>query len=270
MRSQQQLTHEALLRVFNPRVLGLAVSLTLLLGCSACSKSSSSSPNSVHHLEEDSHRRAVAIAEHVVAACGGRAAWASTRCIGWTDRLGLRHLWDRQTSDYRCDYPDMVVCMNLEGVEGFADRKSIDDPRIAPGSDEDKAIVERTRKLCQRESALFLLPISLMGGDMALECLEDEVLASGEVVDVISASDQSKSERTYRKFKLWVSRDTGLVKKWLCYRQVDDSQPIAGGEWSGWETHRGVLFSTRRGDGLTFTDIEVLADPPAGLTASGH
>ncbi|MFP4092357.1 MAG: hypothetical protein ACLFT3_18755, partial [Cyclobacteriaceae bacterium] len=56
--------------------------------------------------EASSDPEAIAIADEVMEAMGGRAAWDSTRYLAW-NFFGRRHLlWDKQTGNVRIDVPE--------------------------------------------------------------------------------------------------------------------------------------------------------------------
>ena len=55
--------------------------------------------------EADSDEQAIKIADQVMEAMGGRAAWEDTRYIAW-NFFGRRDLfWDKQTGDVQIDLP---------------------------------------------------------------------------------------------------------------------------------------------------------------------
>src|SRR6186713_1803269 len=47
--------------------------------------------------------RAIAIADQVMEAMGGRAAWDATRCVQWKFNGRRKLCWDKFTNDFRLD-----------------------------------------------------------------------------------------------------------------------------------------------------------------------
>ena len=74
--------------------------------------------------------KAIALADEVMAAMGGRANWDATRYITWRF-FGFRlHVWDKWTGDIRFEQGDLTVLMNIHSKEGraFVAGAEISDP----------------------------------------------------------------------------------------------------------------------------------------------
>ena len=69
---------------------------------------------------EGSDPKAMAIADSVMKACGGRFAWDQTRYIRWTFFNNRTLMWDKTKNRVRIDYmkQDMKVLLNMNDMTG--------------------------------------------------------------------------------------------------------------------------------------------------------
>jgi len=67
-----------------------------------------------------SDARAIAIADEVMQALGGRRAWDKTRYITWRFFGRRQHIWDKWSGNLRYTYRNLLVLMNLSTNEGRA------------------------------------------------------------------------------------------------------------------------------------------------------
>ena len=70
--------------------------------------------------EAGSDRRAIELADRVMARLGRRSAWDGTRYLTWRFFGGRRHVWDRWTGNHRFEDGELTVLSNIHDGSGRA------------------------------------------------------------------------------------------------------------------------------------------------------
>ena len=213
--------------------------------------------------------RAVEIAERMMEAMGGRAAFDEHRLLHFewiVERDGetvsaYRHWWDRPTGRYR------VEGTNQEGVEfrvvfNINDRQGIvwADGSILKGEEADAYLGMAYGRFIN-DSYWLLMPWKWLDPGVTLHH-EGERRMGGEDFDVVRLSfDADIGLTSGDQYWAFVSRKTGLMERWEYVLQKDDGS--AGEDrptvwsWKDWEEFGdGIRLSTRKeleGGEQTFT-----------------
>ena len=166
--------------------------MALWISVSAATFAQSQNPPMAGFDEEGSDAEAIAIADEVMAALGGRKAWDDTRYITWNFFGSRQHLWDRATGDVRIEWTDResgaehVVLMNLTTKKGGAweDGDAVTDPEtLAKRLDDGEAA-------WINDSYWLVMPYKLMDPGVTLK-----TVGKGNMVDGRPATVDRKSTR---------------------------------------------------------------------------
>ena len=115
-------------------------SITFLLFFSTLSLAQVSDNPAMPGFDHDgSDAEAMAIADEVMQALGGRENWDNTRYVTWKFFGRRLHVWDKWTGNIRFEGNDMLALMNLNTREGRAWKNGTeithpDAPENAPDS----------------------------------------------------------------------------------------------------------------------------------------
>ena len=195
-------------------------------------------------------RKAIAIAEQVVRALGGKDAWNRLHGLRWTFevsvndtlRPGRRHAWDKMTGWQRVEgrsRTGTAYCFigNLDSGEGHAWMDG-----IPIEGDSLQKLLKRSRSLWINDSYWFLMPYKLREPGVSLE-YDGDTLIAGTTFDRLALSFENVGETPGDHYWVFVNRANHRVERWDMVLQ-DDAPPARSYTWEGWEQHDGLWFPT--------------------------
>jgi len=236
---------------------------SILFAFSACSTTKAHHELATASLARGSDPRAVSIAEDMVEALGGRAAWDRARVLEWNFFGRRSHVWDKWTGDYRLEDGTRVVLMNLNTGVG----------RVFEGGVEVIAAETRTKELARaksiwiNDSYWLVMPYKLLDPGVTLRDGGQRKLASGAPADVVRVEFEAVGDTPKNAYDVFVSQDTRLVAEWSYFEDRSDAEPKLSSPWSGWQEFHGIRLCGDRGPKRSITDIAVRDEPPAKLHA---
>ena len=216
-----------------------------------------------------SDARAMRIADEVMEALGGRAAWDATRVIAWTFFGRRSHVWDKATGEYRLVDGERLVRMNLRTMRGraFVGGVEVTDPAQLAGT------LDEARSIWINDSYWLLMPYKLQDSGVKLRHAGEAALADGRAADVLELTFRDVGDTPENKYEVLVSRDRRLVEEWRFFTQASDAEPRFSTPWADWRPYGRILLSGERGGERRLTDIAVLDAPPPDfdrLPPEGH
>jgi hypothetical protein len=246
----------------------LPLVLTLVAAIPACAPARSNTP--------DSDARAMAIADSVMEALGGRQAWDRLAGLSWTFesavgdtlRPGRRHQWDKRTGWHRVEGKNRqgqsyVMIDKLGDTEGMA---WMDGQPIAGDSLE--KLKARAHSMWTNDTYWMLMPYKLRDPGVRLK-YDGEAREDDRVYDRLALSFVGVGETPGDRYWVYVNRANHRVEKWE-YVLEGDPPPPEVWTWEGWEVHEGLWFPTihRQGETVIYTRaIEVTDGFPASTFA---
>lgn len=206
--------------------------------------------------------RALAIADELVEASGGREAWEETRYVSWVNFGKRLQVWDKATGDVRVENDATVVLMNLDAREGRAWRfgQEITDP----------ADLERTLEFGYEafllDSHEILLPFLLRDEGFNLEYLgEGEV--EGRPTDILRVTFDEGAPYSRAEYRLHIDRESRLLVQWDYYMDAGDEKPRFYLPWSNYQRYGRIHLSDLRGV-KRHQDVRVFDELPASVFES--
>jgi len=214
-----------------------------------------------------SDERAIAIADRVMAAMGGRDAWDRTRYLSWTFFGRRAHVWDRATGDVRIEHLNAVggeptiVLMNVRTRAGrvFHGTEELEDPGLVDQQ------LEAGYRAWINDSYWLLMPFKLKDTGVTLRWIREDVTTAGRVADVLELTFDGVGVTPENKYEVHVVRESDLVEQWSFFGSRDDDQPSFSTPWAAWHPCGSILLSGDRGAIGSLTDIAVLEDLPASV-----
>lgn len=210
--------------------------------------------------------RAVAIADEVMAAMGGRENWEATRYITWKFFGSRLHVWDKHTGDIRVEWQDrqnarqILALMNLHTKKGRAWEGGVE-------VTEDKALeqVLHTAEGAWINDAYWLvMPYKLKDSGVTLRYLGERVDPEGAMCDVVELTFREVGRTPRNKYHVFVGKEPRLVVHWDYWQDVAVDEPRSLGPWRNWRRFGNILLTDDHGD-RKHTDVAVLASLPRAV-----
>ena len=195
--------------------------------------------------KDGSDPEAIEIADEVMEAMGGRAAWDSTRYIGWTF-FGRRNLlWDKQTGNVRIDVPgdSAIYLININEDTGQVSLKG----QEITQPDSLAKYVEQGKKIWVNDSYWLVMPYKLKDSGVTLTYAGEDSTQAGEAADVLELRFQNVGFTPQNKYQVYVTKDDKLVKQWAYFSEASLDTPNFITPWEDYQKYDGILLSGNRG-----------------------
>ena len=198
-----------------------------------------------------SDAKAVAIADQVMTALGGKKQWDALPGLRWTFgamlgdsvRSARRHAWDKMTGRHRVDG------VNRQGqsytlIHTLGDSTSgmawVNGNPIE--GDSLKKLIQRANALWVNDTYWMLMPYKLRDPGVTLKYAGDTTMA-GMTFDRLALSFDHVGLTPGDHYWVYVNRADHRVERWEMVLEGDQPPPVAY-TWEGWEQHDGLWFPT--------------------------
>lgn len=207
-----------------------------------------------------SDEKAIAIADSVMEAMGGRRTWDQSRYFHWNFFNRRTLLWDKKTGNVRITMlPDSstVMAFNLNTGEGQArvDGALITEP------DSLKNLLQQGKSIWINDAYWVFMPFKLKDSGVTLKYQGVDTTQSGQVSDVLQLTFEEVGDTPQNKYLVWVDQDEHLVRQWAYFRDAADEAPGFVVPWQNYQEYNGLKLSGDRGE-RKITGIEVLGNLP--------
>jgi hypothetical protein len=206
---------------------------------------------------EGSDPRAIALADEVMEAMGGREAWDKTRGIRW-NFFGRRTLtWAKPWDKVRIDFhdQDLIVSANIDGTKGWAFK----DGQMIANVEESVGWVKKARELWINDSYWLVMPFKLKDDGVTLKYLGKDTTLDGRSAEVIELSFKGVGLTPNNKYHVFVDDSSKLVSQWAFYAKYDEEKSRFTLPWKDYQRYGDLLLSRERGE-VDLTDIAVIND----------
>lgn len=197
----------------------------------------------------DSDPEAVAVAERLLDALGGEAAWKDTRYVTF-DFFGRRsHVWDKHSGHHRIEGETQdgkrYVVIHDVNDRGEGDGRVWLDGREA-GGEERAELLKNAYAAWINDTYWLAMPYKLLDPGVTLAYEGNETIDDTSY-DVVRLSFDDVGLTPGDRYWAYVNRETGLMDRWSYHLQSmePDAEPTAW-NWTGWERHGDVMLSPTR------------------------
>ncbi|WPP52811.1 hypothetical protein [Catalinimonas niigatensis] len=202
---------------------------------------------------------AIEIADEVMEAMGGRAAWDNTRYLRWTFFGRRTLLWDKQTGDVRIDVPAdsaiYLINVNEDNGQVMMRGEEITNP------DSLAKYVEQGKKMWVNDSYWLVMPYKLKDSGVTLAYAGEDTMQTGDMADVLELRFENVGFTPQNKYRVYVDKNDRLIKQWAYYSEASLDSPNFITPWADYQEYDGIKLSGNRGDrGLS--DIGVFDSIP--------
>lgn len=212
---------------------------------------------------ENSDPKAIAIADKVMEAMGGRQAYEETRLIKW-DFFGSRKLaWDKLTGDVRIEFlkEDLDIVVNIHNEQGKVKQ---DGKLLEATNPKTDSLLQRGKSVWINDSYWLVMPFKLKDSGVTLGYVEEDTTEAGQLADVLSLTFKEVGDTPNNKYLVYVDKSSNLVSQWDFYTNATDPEPRFKTPWADYQNYGKVKLSGDRGRN-SLKDIEVLDEIPEGL-----
>ena len=218
---------------------------------------------------EGSDEEAIAIADQVMEALGGRAAWDDTQFVTWNFFGRRRHVWDKYTGDIRVegvrrdDEKPYLILMNLQSMEGRAwvDGQEVGDPT------ELAELLDLGEAAWINDSYWVFMPYKLKDSGVTLRYFGVDEMLDGRPAKVLQLTFEEVGRTPENRYLVYVAEDSGLVEQWDFFENAQDTEPGFQIPWHDWSRFGQIMLSDNRGKS-GHTDLAVLETLPDGVLTS--
>jgi len=220
-----------------------------MLGGSLSTARAEDNPSLPGFRADASDARAIEIADEVMAALGGRAAWDNTQFVTWRFFNRRNHWWDKWTGDVRIESAayndsldqweaDKLVLMNintkkgrvwLDGVEATADSTIAEN-------------LEWGYSVWVNDSYWMFMPHKLKDSGVALKYLGEKTMTNGKLGDVLELTFEAVGLTPGNKYHVFVDKQTRLVAEWSFFREAKNEEPNFTIPWNNWSKVSSIMM----------------------------
>ena len=215
---------------------------------------------------EGSDATAVAIADEVMAAMGGRSAWNDTRYIRWTFFGRRTLLWDKFTGDVRIEIPgdEAVYLVNVHSNTG----KVLHKGEALSHPDSIARYIDRAVSIWINDSYWLFMPFKLKDSGVTLKYAGKGQTAQGEEeADILQLTFENVGRTPDNKYLVYVRQSPRLVVQWDFFQKFEDEKPQISNPWADYRPYGNILLAGERGRGK-MEDIAVFSEVPEAFFRS--
>lgn len=209
---------------------------------------------------EASDSEAIAIADAVMNAMGGRQNWDNTRYLSWSFGQDDQ-VWDKWTGDFRYQRDSLVVLMNITTQEGraWADGQEITAP------DALKEQLAGAYRAWVNSGYWFLMPYKLKDSGVTLTYLGEGTMEDGRPADILQLTFDNVGLTPQNKYHVYVDKATHLVGQWSYFPNADDPEPRFTRPWDNWQQYGEIMLSDSRGPDFKLPNVGAYDTLPEGV-----
>ncbi len=246
------------------RLLKFAV-LLAVLACNTSRKGMVNEPNPPADGFDSagSDEKAIAIADKVMEAMGGRKAWDDTKVLAW-NFFGNRHLiWNKQTGDVRIDSKrdTAVLLANVYDNKVRAQVKGVEVTDPTELSEWRK----KAKGIWINDSYWLVMPFKLKDSGVTLKYLRKEKTEAGAMADVLQLTFKGVGVTPDNKYEVWVDQSDHLIKQWAFYRNYTDEEPNRVWPWDNYKQMGKIKLSGDRSDESGPRFVRIYDKVPQGV-----
>lgn len=199
--------------------------------------------------------KAVEIAATVIDSMGGWANWKNTRYLTWNFFNYRKWIWDKWTGDVRMEASkdSLTILMNLLSRKGKVFKKG----RPVHKPDSLKKYLNLGYKAWANDSYWLVMPFKFFDPGVTLKYIGEANTRAGSPAHVLELTFDSVGVTPQNKYKVYVSKESNLVKQWSYFPHFEDKKPAITTPWLNYQQHGDILLSGNRGQ-ARITGIAVL------------
>ena len=221
--------------------------LVLLWSCSQTKTKFSANPAAPGFDHEGSDAKAIAIADEVMQAQGGRGAYDAIRYISWTFFNSRTLVWDKFTGNVRIDWlkKQQNVVVNIQNNTGQVALNGV----LQTHPDSIAKYLDLGKKVWINDSYWLVMPFKLKDSGVTLKYVGEGKTEGGLESDILQLTFKGVGVTPDNKYHIWVDKTSKLVRQWAFFKKYEDPKPEFITPWDDYKTASPipVQFSSSRG-----------------------
>lgn len=205
-----------------------------------------SNPAAVSFNEAGSDPEAIALADSVMLAMGGRKAWDNTRFISWTF-FGRRNLlWDKKEGNVRIEIPSdsTVMMVNVFDKKG----KALMQGNEITETDSLAKLMDRAEAIWINDAYWLIMPFKLKDSGVTLKYKGQDTTLTGKPAEVLTLTFDNVGNTPQNKYQVYIDPDSKLVVQWDYFSKAEDEAPRISSPWTDYKQYGQILLSSGRGN----------------------
>jgi hypothetical protein len=200
---------------------------------------------------EASDLEAIRVADEVMKAMGGRAAWDQTRYIGWSFFNRRYLIWDKIDQRVRIESePDSFrIILDLKKQEGLVWKSG----RQLEHPDSLIKYLEQGRRIWINDSYWLVMPYKLKDSGVTLSYLGRDSTEA----DRLQLTFDSVGVTPQNKYEVKVDPESRLITEWTFYSNANDSLPRFSTVWENYQSYGAIQLSDSRGPDYSMAPVFV-------------
>jgi hypothetical protein len=210
--------------------------------------------------KKNSDENAIAIADEVMKAMGGRKNWDNTRYISW-NFFGRRSLlWDKWENRVRIDYAneDVSLLVNTDQLTGqvWKNGQEVTNP------EEKENFLKKGKSTWINDSYWLVMPFKLKDTGVTLKHIKEKFNDStGNMEDILELTFKNVGDTPENKYRITVDQESNMVTSWAFYQDASQQEPNFITPWKDYQKYGKILLSGDRGK-YQLSDIQVYVSLP--------
>ena len=213
-----------------------------------------------------SDAKAIAIADDVMKASGGRYAWDMTRYIKWTFFDSRMLVWDKTKEKVRIDFlkNDLKIRLDLKNMTGrvWKDGMELTQP------DSVKKYLERGKGIWVNDAYWLLMPFKMKDSGVTLKYVGMEKNALGIDCEVVEMTFNAVGNTPDNKYHIYVNPSSHLVVQWDYYAKATNEKPTMTTPWQDYRALGNIMLSGSRGENRSMVPMGVYRSIPDSVFTS--
>ena len=219
---------------------------------------------------ENSDEKAIALADQVMEAMGGRANWDKTRYTSWVFFGSRKHTWDRYTGDVKIEYlNDTVhnkqVIFNVNSMEG---KVQLDGEEFTD-ADSVATLLKAAKGQWINDSYWVFMPFKMKDSGVTLKYVGTDSTLAEEMCEVVSMTFSEVGNTPQNKYLVYIHPETHHIVQWDYYPNASDESPRFASSWEAYSKYGGIMLSGDRlfnGENMRqLTGLTVMESLPEGF-----
>lgn len=209
--------------------------------------------------EEGSDERAVAIADSVVVAHGGRRAYDSARFFEW-NFFGARDLtWDKEDERVRIEVPgeDAIYLLDYSDPDRLTGAVRRGGEEVTQ-PDSLAKYLRAANSMFINDSYWLVQPFKLKDSGVTLKYVGEEVdPQENRPSEVIELTFVGVGDTPGNRYRIFIDKENHRFNTWQFFRNAADAEPAISTPYRGYDEHNGIMLSADRGGRFQLSDIAV-------------
>jgi len=211
-----------------------------------------------------SDAEAMAIADEVMEAMGGRKAWDNTRYVCWSFFGRDDLVWDKWSGNVRIDSGNGTTY--LTNINDGTGRAFMNGKEVM-AADSVASLMERAKSTWINHSYWLVMPFKLKDSGVTLTYEGEEATEDGKPADKLKLTFEGVGRTPQNMYYVWVDKESRLVSQWAYYPSADAEEPRFTMPWLEYNQHGDILLSRSRGQS-NMENIMVFDELPESVFTS--